>query len=368
MANSPDNMRKELAANFMFIGCGPLSHPDNAEFKENIVKVMKSDHKSAVSEEDIEDFEQNYETYKTSNEATFTYILMPIMMGRRLTAQDVDQEGLPQGYKTRGFVQQGVITSVDKLFTPYCLPHALMNTPNVPPKMIHQYFNDRKALTTPKPDFCYGLAEDCVPKAPSDIRVSDRIKSLLKVAPVGDSFFVWENKSGGGILVKCENEALRDVSALIYAKRQLYEHMGRNNTPGIDKQTYIYAATNDNRKLDFWVAYAWLPEDLSRVEFHMDKIGSIDFSMDELKRDPNTLPDIRKPLHNIIEWGSIAKIPELQGFYNKLWEVERGVFNETLEKARGGGSEGGGGGQQGEKEEDQMNDRLNDEDHHDAIE
>ncbi|KAL8745423.1 MAG: hypothetical protein Q9184_007875, partial [Pyrenodesmia sp. 2 TL-2023] len=154
------------------------------------------------------------------------------------------------------------------------------------------------------------------------------------VAPVAEVFFVCENKSGGGILMKCENDTLKDISAVIYAKRLLCEHTGRVNTPGIDKETFIYAATNDNRRLDFWVAYAWMPEDLSRVEFHMDKIGSVDFSMVELEQDSNTLANIRKPLHNIIEWGSITRIPELERFYNKLWEVERGLFNQSLEKAR----------------------------------
>ncbi|KAI4141715.1 MAG: hypothetical protein LQ341_003448 [Variospora aurantia] len=335
MATSPDAIRKELADNFMFIGRGHLIHPDNVEFMHKIMKVMKSDRKSAVSEQDIQDFEEIYKTYKLSNEATLTFMLVPILMKSKFTAQEVNQNGEPCGeFKTRGFIQQGVITSVDRLFKPYCLPHALMNTPDVPRPMIQHHFDKSKALTTPKPDFSYGVSEDKLPKAPSDIAVSETISSLLKLAPVHEIFFVWENKSGGGILMKCENQALKDVSAVIYAKRQLYEHIGQANTPGIDKQTFVYAATNDNRRLDFWVAYAWIPEDLSRVEFHMEKIGSIDFSIDELERDPNTLANIRKPLHNIVEWGSVTKIPDLERFYNKLWEVERGVFDRSLEEAR----------------------------------
>ncbi|KAL8918612.1 MAG: hypothetical protein Q9208_007256 [Pyrenodesmia sp. 3 TL-2023] len=335
MATSPDTIRKELAANFMFINCGHLNHPDNGEFKAKVTKIMRSDRKSAVSEEDTNDFEENYKTYKLSNEPTLTFMLVPIMMKPKITAQDVNQDGEPCGeFKTRGFVQQGVRTSVDRLFQRYCLPHALMNSPNVPPHLIKSHFDKSNALTTPKPDFSYGLSEDRLPKAPSDIAISEKIKRLLDIATIREVFFVWENKSGGGILMKCENEALRDVSAVIYAKRQLYEHIGRANQPGIDKQTYVYAATSDNRTLDFWVAYAWIPEDLSRVEFHMEKIQSINFSMDELERDPNTLANIRKPLHNIIEWGSIVRVPQLEQFYSKLWEVERGVFNRALEKAR----------------------------------
>lgn len=335
MATSPAQIRENLTRNYMFMDRGYLHHPDNAEFKHKSTKVIKSDRTSAVSEEDIKAFEKNYKTYKLSNEATLTHHLIPIMMKTELTAQDYSQDGESYGeYKTRDFIDQGVRTTLEKLFTPFCLPHALMNRPKVPRSMIEDHFKATNGLTTPKPDFIYGLSEDTLPKAPSDIKVSEVVNSLLNVAPLRDVFFIWENKSGAGILMKCENDALRDVSAVIYAKRQLYEYLGRVNESGIDKQTFVYAATNDNRKLDIWVAYAWMPEDLSRVEFHMEIIGSSGFSMNELKQDPTTLANIRKPLHNIIEWGSIARIPELKQFYGKLWEAEREVFNRELEKAR----------------------------------
>ncbi len=334
MATNPANIREDLTKNYMFIERGYLHHHDNAGFKDKITKVIRSDRKSAVSEMDCEAFEKTYKTYKLANEATLTHFLIPIMMNTELTAQDFNQDGEPYGeFKTRDFIDQGVRTELNELFKPCCLPHALMNRPEVPRLMIEKHFDGTKALTTPKPDFVYGLNEDTLPKAPSDINVSEAVNLLLKVAPVRDVFFVWENKSGGGILMKCENDALKDVSAVIYAKRQLCEYLGRASKPGIDKQTFVYAATNDNRKLDIWVAYAWLPEDLTRVEFHMEKLVSIDFSMDELERDANTLANIRKPLHNIIEWGSIARIPELRQFYDKLWEVELRVFNRALEEA-----------------------------------
>lgn len=320
----------------MFVGGDQLNHPDNIEFKEKIIKVVKSDRKSVVSKEDLVNFEVDYKTYKLTNEQTLTFMLVPIIMGRKFTAQDVDQDGRPYGeFKTRDFTQQGVRVSLDHLYAPYCLPHRLMNILKVPRSMIEEHFKSSKALSTPKPDFSYGLNEEILPKVPSDIKLSEKINLLLKVAHIREVFFVWENKSGAGILMKCENQAIKDVSAVIYAKRQLHEYMGRANTPGIDKETFVYAATNDNRQLDIWVAYAWLPKDLSRVEFHMERIDSNDFSsIDELEQDPNTLANIRKPLHNIIEWGSIARIPKMNKFYSELWEVEREMFNKSLIKER----------------------------------
>lgn len=336
MAAEEKAIRDELAENFMFVDRGHLADLGNLAFKETVMKVMKSDRVSVVSQEDTKTFKKYYQAYKLANESTFTHLLIPMMMKPEFTAQEVNEGGQPSGeFLTRDFVDQGVITSVNRQFRHrYCLPHRLMNTLQVPWSMIQQHFDKSKALTTPQPDFAFGLREDKLPQAPSDITVSEATDSLLKVAHTRETFFVWENTSGHGIGVKRENHALRDASAVIYAKRQLYQRLGRCDTPGIDKQMYVYAATNDNRSLDVWVAYAWLPQDLSRVEFHMERIGSIDFIMTELERDSNILANTRKPLHNIIQWGSLTRIPELEAFYRQLWDSQRERLTRSLEKAR----------------------------------
>ncbi|KAL8707652.1 MAG: hypothetical protein Q9220_007355 [cf. Caloplaca sp. 1 TL-2023] len=337
MANDPEAVRKELNENFMFIDSSArhLNHPHNTKFKEKVTKVIKSDRKSIVSEGDKAMFDDYYKTYKLANEATLTFLLVPLMMPQQLTVQDVNEDGQPCGaFKTRNFVEQGVMTTLDRLFTPYCLPHRLLYSSDVPHTMIKKYFDDRPALTTPKPDFAYGLAENKIPRPPPNVVVSEKVRLLLGVAPTAETFFDWENKSGRGVIMISENQALRGVSALILAKRQLQEHIGRDTVPGIDQETYVYAATNDNARLNFYVAYAWVPQDLSHVEFHMDKIGSIEFDINDLEKNPNTLADIRKPLHNIIEWGSITRIPEMNQFYKKLWEVEAEANARDLEKAR----------------------------------
>ncbi|KAL8831242.1 MAG: hypothetical protein Q9170_005386 [Blastenia crenularia] len=335
MATSPDTIRKQLEDNFMFINRGHLKQPENSEFMQKAMQVMKSDRHSAVSDEDIAKFDETYKAYKLSVEATLTYMLVPIMHGDKLTAQDLNEEGQPQGeFTTRSFIKQGVRMSCDRLFRPYSLPHRLMNVPNVPESAVIKHFDETKALTTPKPDFSFGLLPAKLPPAPVGMSVRPVITFLLEVAPIREVFFIWENKSGNGVLMKSQNQALRDVSAVIYAKRRLYQEKGRVNQGGIDKDTYIYAATNDNRTLEFWLAYAWLPSDCSKVEFCMDKISTIDFELDVVGSDPNTLANIRKPLHNIIEWGSIGKMPALERFYEELWEVEGQVFKRDMESQK----------------------------------
>ncbi|KAL8968444.1 MAG: hypothetical protein Q9197_004882 [Variospora fuerteventurae] len=335
MTSGPEYVRKELENDFMFIDRGHLK--EDHDFRKIVTKVMETDRKSTVSEEDIKRFKQTYEIYKDFNEATLVHALLPFMMTEQFTAQNVDAEGHGEGdFKERSFVDEGVVYTVDHLFqSRYCLPHRNMNVPGFnSPEALKSLFDSKPHLTTPKPDFVYGLRKDKLPSQPPDIMRSDAIDQLLNIAPIREVFFVWENKSGGGNLIKCGNDALKDTSALVYARRQIYEFLSRPSSPGIDKDTYIYAAINDNKRIEFYVAYAWLPNDLSCVEFCMDRIGSEDFTINELTDNRTILPCLRKPLHNIIEWGSVTRIPKLIDFYDQLWRVGRELSDKAIKEAK----------------------------------
>ncbi|KAL8910054.1 MAG: hypothetical protein Q9171_004632 [Xanthocarpia ochracea] len=310
-----EKVRKDLEDDFMFIDRGHLK--DDPQFMKTVTKVMETDRTSV-----------------NHNEATLVYFVLPIMMSEEFTAQDVGEDGQGEGdFKERSFVIEGVVCELDHLFDQrYCLPHRNMNVPSFRGTMLKDLFDSKPHLTTPKPDFVYGLSKDKLPTRPPDVVSSDELDKLLNIAPIRDVFFVWENKSGAGNLMKCGNDALKDTSALIYARRQIYAFMNRPLSPGIDTDTYIYAATNTNKMIEFYVAYAWLPKDLSRVEFCMDRIGAEDFTIDELKDNRSILPCLRKPLHNIIEWGSVTRIPKLIEFYKRLWKVQREKSDESLKE------------------------------------
>ena len=336
MMTSPEHVRKQLKKDYMFIDKGHLNDSGNADFKKMVMKVMETDRTSAVSEKDKARFEKNYKKYKHFNEATFVYMLLPTMMGDEFTAQDVNEDGQGEGdYKERHFADQGVLCARDHLFNEkYCLPHRDMNIPDLANSTLKDYFDNSAHMTTPKPDFVYGLCEDGLPSPPSDIKYSKEVDTLLNLAPLQEVFFVWENKSGGGNMIKCGNDALKDTSALIYARRKLNMLMGYPKEPGIDQATYMYAAINNYTTIEYYVAYAWLPEDLSRVEFCMDNIGGDIFTVRELQDNGHVLPSLRKPLHNIIEWGSVIRMPKLKRFYDELWAFERARTNRSQQQAK----------------------------------
>ncbi|KAL8676825.1 MAG: hypothetical protein Q9186_006700 [Xanthomendoza sp. 1 TL-2023] len=331
MTTNPANIRQELKRNYMYVNSGLLNRPEHARFKERVTKVVRSDRKSVVSDEDKKQFQSNYNTYNLANEATLTYMLVPLIMKPSFTAPDVDDDGNPIGEaKVRWFDDVGVVASMDQLFESYCLPHELMNVPNLPQKMRKDHFDKSGTLKSPKPDFSYGIERDRLPQAPNTIAVSPETNLLLDVAPYRNVFFNWENKSGQGSLAVCENQALMDSSAVILASRELLARIGETKQAGIDEDTYVYAATNNNKLLEVFVAYAWVPSDCSRVEFHMESIASVPFTISDIRDDPDVLVNLRKLLHNIIEWGAVTRMGALKRRYDRLWAWEARRFAEDM--------------------------------------
>ncbi|KAL8880263.1 MAG: hypothetical protein Q9198_002295 [Flavoplaca austrocitrina] len=336
MADNSAYVRKELAHNFMFMDRRYLHDPENTNFKEKVVKVMKSDRHSGVSGKDAKHFKENLGAYKNDNENTLVQAILPIMMKEEFSAQDVNERGEVEGdQKERSFIEAGVKYQVNQLYNNrYCLPHQFMNVVPLTESKVHQHFDSKKYMTTPKPDYLYGLNRPELSAPPPDILLSVGLDALLDIAGVRNVFLVWENKSGGGDLIKCGNDALKDSSALILAHRKVNALKGRASKPGIDKDTYMYTAINDNHRIEYYVAYAWMPEKLDRVEFCMEMIGYQDFTHDEDMQAHTILTSVRKVLHNIIEWGSVKRIPELQNFYQELYAAERARFEQSAKEAK----------------------------------
>ncbi|KAL9036615.1 MAG: hypothetical protein Q9180_004205 [Flavoplaca navasiana] len=343
MTDSSRTVRKELAHNFMFMDRRHFHDSEDTNFKEKVMRVMKSDRHSDVSGRDAKHFKENLGAYKNDNEHTLVQAILPIMMKEDFSAQDVNERGEVEGdQKERSFIEAGVKYQVDQLFNSrYCLPHQFMNVIPLVESKVHQHFDSKKYMTTPKPDYLYGLHRPELSAPPPDILLSDGLDALLDIAGVRNAFLVWENKSGQGDLIKCGNDALKDASALILARRKLYALKGRAPKPGIDKETYMYTAINNNQKIEFYVAYAWAPEELDRVEFCMEMIGSEDFTHDEDMPAHTILTSVRKVLHNIIEWGSVKRIPELQQFYQELYAAERARFKASVKESEEAKAEAG---------------------------
>lgn len=82
------------------------------------------------------------------------------------------------------------MVSVNTLFKPYCLPNRYTDNPGATKPMIKEQFDASQTLTTPKPDFVYGLREAILPQALPDVPISLEVRRLLDVAPTTrETFF-----------------------------------------------------------------------------------------------------------------------------------------------------------------------------------
>ncbi|KAL9014153.1 MAG: hypothetical protein Q9173_001187 [Seirophora scorigena] len=319
MTDSSRTVRKELAHNFMFMDRRHFHESEDTNFKAKVMKVMKSDHHSDVSGKNAKRFKENLGAYKNDEENTLMQAILPIMMKEKFASQPVNERGEVEGdQRERSFIEAGVKYQVNQLFhNKYCLPHQYINVVPLDESEVHKHFDSKKPeLSAPPPD----------------ITLSDGLNALLDITGVRKIFFIYENKSGGGDLLKCGNDALKDASAPILTRRKLYALKGRAIKPGIDKETYLYTAINKSDKIEFFIAYAWLPKELDRVEFCMEMIGSEEFTHNQDMPAHTILTSVRKVLHNIIEWGSVKRTLELKKFYQELYAAERTRFQQYVKE------------------------------------
>ena len=331
---SEEAIQKELADHFILREKRVLDRPEFKFFKDRVEKAVKTKRKSDVAAEEEQEYRETFQMYKNKTEAALTYAITPLINKPKLTVEDVDEDGNPK-YIIRGYPAQGVIVVPNQEFARNRLPNMRMYSPDASDTYIRQKMSASEALTTPKPDFAYGIVQDKLPKPPLGVTLSAETQVLLNIASEREIFLVWENKSGAGNLIKCENQAARDGAALNFATLQLLDRIGETRKPGIHEDAYVYAATNKNALLRIWICYVYIPQDPNAaVEFHMDRIDKVDMDAPagEDKDDPKVLANLRRPIHNIIEWGSIGRLSRVRSRYDKIFEWERGQLRRDVEQ------------------------------------
>ena len=182
-------------------------------------------------------------------------------------------------------------------------------------------------MTNPKPDFTYGLRIDQCP-IPDDVRVSAQIDFLLGVVPnLHHPFFIIEGKSDSGSKAEAENQACRGGAALINAARQLRETIGARTTEAIgpDQQTYIYSATLSPGLMDIWIHWAEVRPTIPPI-FHMNRLDSVSL------HSQGAPGKLRLITHNILDWGCVARWPQIQEVYHQIFAYERKNHAEKIKQ------------------------------------
>ena len=100
----------------------------------------------------------------------------------------------------------------------------------------------------------------------------------------------------------CRNQAARRCATVINAMRSLLRMLGRQDTIGPDKDTYIYCATLGEDYMEWWVGWTEVCEG-GRVNWHMNSLRREYFD----QKTP--LLPMKRFTHNIMEWGLMTRLP-----------------------------------------------------------
>ena len=121
------------------------------------------------------------------------------------------------------------------------------------------------------------------------------------------------------------------VYILVNAGRKLRERIGEDDVVGADLRTIVFSATLGPKTMEIWVHWAEVLE--AGTEFHMNMLASKSLA------DKHALPELRRSIHNILDWGCLTRMKELEDLYKRIHIWERVNFEQTIKasEAKEGG-------------------------------
>ena len=267
-----------------------------AHFKTKIMDIVTRDRNSVMANRSKGKIRRLIEENYTQNEATFGgKVINKVIKESRdvptkkrslddevvYTAQDYDDDGL-HWMQNNKFIK-----------------NALPGYSKAAEKAI--------GLSDPQPDWTFGLKQG--PSDPKNRRLPRKVASLLGVCPgMHHPFLVIETKSAEEGIGPAENQALRDGSTIVNARRQL-NYMAQErvaNIPclpaissGPDEHSFAFSCCWNPDLAKIFVNWCQVAPDGTEV-FHMHRVADYLMSREE------ELASLRRDLHNIIDWGVLA--------------------------------------------------------------
>ena len=268
-----------------------------ADFKSKIMNIVTRDRNSEMANRSKGKIRTLIEENYTQNEATFSGKVIPKVIKESrdvptrkrslddevvYTAQDYDDDGL-HWMQNNKFIK-----------------NALPGYSKATEKAI--------GLSDPQPDWTFGLKQAPYPD-PKNRRLPSKVASLLGVCPgMHHPFLVIETKSAEEGIGPAENQAIRDGSTIVNARRQL-NYMAQERTANILQPPAISSGPDEH---SFAFSCCWNP-DLAKIfvnwchvapdgteVFHMNRVADYLMSREE------ELVKLRRDLHNIIDWGVLT--------------------------------------------------------------
>ena len=275
------------------------------------------------------------ENYTLPEEDIFWQLIPQIIAHERLAPRDAEaleeqSEDEPIRYQVKSFSEDGIIVTKNRLFVADLLPIRVLGDRQAIRKLMTKDDTVKEiGISNAKPDFTYGIRENRYPDLQSH-RFSPQTRALMGVAPyMIHACFIIECKSSSGSLVEAENQACRGGATLVNARRQLNAKAGKQDKVGADRDSFVFSMNIDTNTSRIWVHWCELrpksAEDATLYEtYHMNKLFTC------LLESPDMLSNLRLKLHNILDWGCLARLTEIQVVMNKIYAMEQALHSEIL--------------------------------------
>ena len=266
---------------------------------------------------------------------------------RKGTAQDstTDTDSLhmnaasrdrPETYHVKFFDDDGALVNINRQFNRDVLPTWLKAEDQA---QLRQMLAKEPGMTAPKPDYTYGIRESQYPDILSQ-KFGTHTRALMEVAPeMVHPYFIIEGKTTKD-LADAENQAIRGGATLVRARRLLNAKAGVGDVAGPDPMSFVYSMTMDTNIARIWLNWCEILPKQKREEYvnddghpkdegdlyetyHMNPLYTALLDSEEM------LKELRRKLNNIIDWGCIQRMNEVNEVMNIVYRIEQAAEREA---------------------------------------
>ena len=317
------------------------------DFEKKVKDILNIERHSAMKPLSAKKFSTERDYFDRANEDTVIHNLIPLIIKpSRSTQSTVDAEKMKTidvamtvatGYARelledgkwapKDFWDDGVITTINDEFTRTFLPDKY-TAGGIDSELAKAMMKD-DSMTNPKPDFCYGLNVDKFPLTVNPGVVVDTwVSAFQEVAPeMYHPMLIVEGKSNKGDAGDAKNQACRGGATLVNAARLLRSHVSMNDgtaemdddTSIADDRTFVYSAVVTPQVMQIYAHWA----EVKRKNCVMEVLFHMSFLTSKALGDSEQVADLRKMLHNILEWGCITRSLELETLHKCIQEDQQ---------------------------------------------
>ena len=292
-----------------------FDHPDYIDFKEHILSQIVPERASAVEPAETSEFKEAYRTCVEigANEATFKREMLEHVIKKDLqvlAAPGDPSQGIQPVYEIRDILKGGIFCEDRQPLRQGLLPH---NYPigSMSPEVLAKKLQ-ADGMTNSVPDCTWGHLPRVLDPIPGGATLQAHTRELLTICPsLFCPFFILKVNITGS-MEGCRNQAALGCATIVSAMRSLLCILGREDTVGPDKDSYIYCATMSEDFMEWWVGWAEVCED-ERVMWHMSLLRMELFDQD------NALQVMRRIMDNIMEWGLMTRLPIIKKLVSDLY-------------------------------------------------